>query len=241
MTRAPNRVLDLAELQRPAFARLVQELASLASRDPVSYLHPSKRWEYPWAMERAQLAQRSRVLDAGCGASVFPIWLARHGHDVTGVDLNTPRGLDRLHDTHVDYVDAGITALPFADNSFDAVFCISVIEHLGHDGVPAALAELRRVARPGSRLLITTDYYESADARLEYRGELGVFPVEWAFFDETLLRRYLLDAPGLRVDGAVDLAVDWDRVRATMPAFHGYPYTSIGVALIKVPDASARR
>lgn len=60
------------------------------------------------------------------------------------------------------------------------------------------------------------------------------FPVTWNIFDEERLRRRVLEALGFRVDGEVDLRVDWDAVRPRMRRFHGYPYTSVGVALIRV-------
>lgn len=78
--RAPNRLLDLGELEEPVFQRTLQRLDALTGRESISYLHPSKRWEYPWALERARLAWGSRVLDAGCGASIFPVYLSELGH-----------------------------------------------------------------------------------------------------------------------------------------------------------------
>ena len=231
--RAPNRVLDLQELDEPFFAHTLQHLDALERRDSISYLHPSKRWEYPWALDRACLAPGSRVLDAGCGASIFPVFLAKLEHQVSAVDLEVPEGLDRAHGVTIDYRRAGLTELPFPDRHFDAVFCISVIEHLGHQGVPHALQELRRVVRPGGRLLLTTDFYEDADAELWHEGDGGSFPVDWDFFDPNLLRQFLLQAPGLEVEGEVDLRVDWKQVRPAMRRFHGYPYTSVGVTLVR--------
>lgn len=230
---APNRTLNLNELEHAPYRDILAELDALRARDNISYLHPSKRWEYPWAVERARLAPGSRVLDAGCGASIFPVYLARAGHRVSALDLDVPEGLAAAHGVTIDYVRGNLTELPFEDESFDAVFCISVIEHLGRQGIPRAVSELRRVTRRGGRLLITTDYYEDADAQLWYEGPGDPFPVEWSFFDEPRLREYLLEAPGLQVDGEVDLRVDWDAVKPRMRRFHGYPYTSVGVALIR--------
>ena len=175
-----------------------------------------------------------RRRDAGCGASIFPVYLAEQGHQVAAVDLHPPSGLAERHGVAVDYVSAGINALPFGDETFDAVFCVSVIEHLGHAGVLGALAELRRVARPGARLMITTDYYEDARAQIWYEGSDRRFPVDWSFFDEEHLRRYLMGADGLELEGDVDLSVDWDDLRPRMRAFHGYPYTAVGVTLVRV-------
>lgn len=49
-------------------------------------------------------------------------------------------------------VAADITALPFADGSFDLVVCSHVLEHVGDE--TAALAELRRVVRAGGEAIV---------------------------------------------------------------------------------------
>jgi SAM-dependent methyltransferase len=231
--RTPNRLLDLRELEEPFFAQTLQQLDTLTERESVSYLHPSKRWEYPWALARAQLAPGSCVLDAGCGASIFPVYLAKQQQHVVGADLTVPTGLADLHGVPIDYVVAGLTNLPFGDKKFDAVFCISVIEHLGYEGIPQALAELRRVIRPGGRLMITTDYYKNANAELWYTGEGASFPVDWSFFDYEHLDRYLLQAPGLTLEGELDLQANWTHIEPQMRRFHGYPYTSVGITLMR--------
>lgn len=46
-TRAPNRVLDLDEMETPAYRAVLDRLDALVARDDVSYLHLGKRWEYP--------------------------------------------------------------------------------------------------------------------------------------------------------------------------------------------------
>jgi SAM-dependent methyltransferase len=229
--RAPNRLLDLDELQRPDYARVLARMDEMLQREDVSYLHPGKRWEYNWALERANLEPGSRVLDAGAGDSIFPVYLASEGHEVTAVDLAFDGSLGELHGVPVEYVQADLTDLPQADESFDAVFCISVIEHLPEDRIPLAMQELRRVLRPGSPLLLTTDYYEDADAEIWYEGDDRRFRVDWGIFDEDRLRRLILEAPGFRVEGELDLSVDWDEVRPRMRAYHGYPYTSVAVML----------
>jgi len=229
----PNRPLNLQELDLPAYRRVIERLDELAGTETVSYLHPSKRWEYPWALERASLGKGSKVLDAGCGGSIFPIYLAEIGHRVTACDISPPPRLDRLHGASVGYACADLTALPFEDRVFDTVFCISVIEHLSEERMPAALQELRRVLRDGGGLLLTTDYYEDARAEVWYESSDRRFRVDWSFFDEPKLRRVVIEAPGFRIEGDLTIEVDWSTVSPQMRRFHGYPYTSVGVKLIR--------
>jgi SAM-dependent methyltransferase len=86
------------------------------------------------------------ALDVGARAGHQTRWLERRGYTVTPVDLTSA-----FPGCHVVNVDEG---LPYADASFDLVWCSEVIEHLQD---PArALAEMRRVTLPGGRLVLTT-------------------------------------------------------------------------------------
>ncbi|MFO7963001.1 MAG: class I SAM-dependent methyltransferase [Desulfobacterales bacterium] len=234
--RSACRVLDLDEMQEPFFRKVLQDLEHLVSLESVSYLHPSKQWEYPWAMEQSCLTAGSRVLDAGCGASIFPIYLAHEAFRVSAVDLNPPAGLDERHGVRVNYAVGDMTRLPWKNDVFDAVFCISVIEHLDVMNMPAALQEIRRVLKENGRLLLTTDFFADRNAKLRYEGPGEAFDVDWNFFDPKMLEEVVLNAPGFTVCGSVSIDVDWTSVRRQMRRFHGYPYTSVGVALSKTPD-----
>jgi SAM-dependent methyltransferase len=229
----PNRVLNLKELQHPSWRNLLRRMDQLLARDEISYLHPSKRWEYPWALEQAKLLPGNRVLDAGCGLSIFPVYLATIGMRITACDVELPVRLDRLHGCFVEYIRGDLTALPLADSTFDAIFCISVIEHLEEHRAFNAMGELRRVLRPGGRLLLTTDYYENSEAEIWHEGLADRFRVDWRVFDEAGLRHFLCRAVGFKLAGELELSVDWDQTRAAMRRFHGYPYTSVGISLIK--------
>ena len=63
----------------------------------------------------------------------------------------------RALDPDLDLRVADARALPFPDASFDAVACVSVIEHIAGDGDAQAMAEMRRVLRPGGVLHLTTN------------------------------------------------------------------------------------
>lgn len=73
--------------------------------------------------------------------------------DLLPEEIATWRDLDPALDLRV----ADARALPFPDGSFDTVVCVSVIEHIAGDGDRTAMAELRRVLRPGGVLHLTTN------------------------------------------------------------------------------------
>ncbi len=74
------------------------------------------------------------------------------------VDISAP-ALRALRARGADAVLGEVTALPFADASFDLVCAMDILEHVDdEDGV---LSELSRVARPGASLLISTPLHPS--------------------------------------------------------------------------------
>lgn len=235
---AENRLLQMADLQKAFYRRTVREMENLLARHAGFYLHPSKRWEYPWALERAGLSKCRHVLDVGCGASIFPLFLVRRGVAVTAMDPFLPESLRMPADPCPAYVRGRMQQLPFRSRAFDAVFCISVIEHLPVSDMHAALEEMARVLKPGGRLLLTTDYTRDAHETIWYEGPGDRFAVDWNIFDRAGLDRLLDAANGLEVDGELDLTADWPRIRREMRGFHGYPYTSVGIAFRKQDPGS---
>src|SRR5947208_884804 len=72
--------------------------------------------------------------------------------------------------------------LAFDDASFDLVYALSVFTHLTGDLQVAWRDELRRVLRPGGRLLITThgrSYVPRLDVEERERFESGELVVRW--------------------------------------------------------------
>jgi demethylmenaquinone methyltransferase/2-methoxy-6-polyprenyl-1,4-benzoquinol methylase len=93
------------------------------------------------------------VLDACCGTGDLAIACARAGGRVTGLDFS-PAMLARARRKapELEWVEADVLALPFADESFDATtvgFGVRNVEDLER-----ALSELRRVLRPGGRVAV---------------------------------------------------------------------------------------
>jgi arsenite methyltransferase len=102
---------------------------------------------------------RERVLDAGCGPGFYiSEILERVGPEgtVVGVDTSSPMlalAAKRCEGhSNVSFSEGDVTALPVADADFDRALSVQVLEYV--DDIPAALAELFRVLRPGGRVLI---------------------------------------------------------------------------------------
>jgi ubiquinone/menaquinone biosynthesis C-methylase UbiE len=145
-------------------------------------------WEYPWAIVNTQFHQGMEVLDVGSGWSIFPMYLAKLDAHVTAVDTDVVQMnhispfLARLVSAEISYRIGDATSLEFPDNTFDRVYCLSVLEHLEEEtrnGKPfnarkrnldiVAIRELLRVLRPGGLLAITADWSEQPDNLRSYR------------------------------------------------------------------------
>lgn len=95
-----------------------------------------------------------RLLDAGCGPGTITLGLARKvapgkviGIDVEESQFESARKQVEREGLNLELRQASVYELPFEDGSFDAVFSHAVIEALSDPA--AAIAELRRVLKPG--------------------------------------------------------------------------------------------
>lgn len=93
-----------------------------------------------------------RVLDAGCGSGRLLDELRGYGH-VTGLDLNPDSVEIARSRGHEDVVQGPVEQLPWAEETFDLVISLDMVEHTVDDR--ATLRELRRVTKAGGRFLMT--------------------------------------------------------------------------------------
>ena len=113
----------------------------------------------PAIMDLAGDVSGHRILDAGCGSGPLAVALRDKGADVTGFDVSAAmvdlarQRLGADADLHVaDLAEP----LPFADAEFDDVVASLVLHYLKDWAGP--LAELRRVLKPGGRLIISVNH-----------------------------------------------------------------------------------
>jgi SAM-dependent methyltransferase len=91
----------------------------------------------------------SRLLEVGTGPGVDAVAFRAAGLDVVGVDLSAEH-VRLAREAGIEAHVAAAQVLPFADASFDALWCASVLMHMPDADLDEALAEFARVLRPGS-------------------------------------------------------------------------------------------
>ena len=116
-------------------------------------------YERPAMLALAGDVTGRRILDAGCGSGPLFAALRDRGAIVTGIDASTGMlelARRRLGDgAALQVADLGST-LPFPDGAFDDVIASLVLHYL--EDWTAPLAELRRVLKPGGRLIASVDH-----------------------------------------------------------------------------------
>lgn len=145
------------------------------------------------ALLESALRPGERLLDAGCGTGFNLVALGRRSRGV-GIDIS-PEALALCRQRGVRVARASLLALPFPDETFEALTSFDVLYHAWVSDDEAAVVEMARVLRPGGILLARVPALEAlrgahdveVQTRHRYtRGELAA----------------LLEAGGLRVERA---------------------------------------
>jgi SAM-dependent methyltransferase len=127
-------------------------------------------WHLRRIARRLGVRPGEQVLDVACGDGAWLGLLQAQGAAVHGVDISSvavERCRQRL--PGADIRESVAEALPYADDAFDLVTCMGSLEHFLDK--PRALTEMRRVARPGARLLLLVPNAGFLTRRLGlYRG-----------------------------------------------------------------------
>ncbi|MBP1999898.1 SAM-dependent methyltransferase [Paenibacillus shirakamiensis] len=137
----------------------------------------SRPYEYEWC--KNFISKYDCVLDAACGIPhPLKFYLANHSAEVFACDAD-PRiaSAEQIYeeirsdigeeacklieqlDTSNLYLEQGnIAALSYADETFDKILCISVLEHMNLPDQLCAMQEFHRTLKKQGTLLITLDY-----------------------------------------------------------------------------------
>ncbi len=133
--------------------------------------HYPRVFEYSWLLEQLRGAKDKKVLDIGAGVCPLPICLAHWGNKVVTVDAHTIKrdfknvenwnewGYLDYSETHPRIQSHNQDFSFFGDksSSYDAIYSISVIEHMPRKIRLGILRQASKLLRPGGELLLTID------------------------------------------------------------------------------------
>ncbi len=111
-----------------------------------------------WLPSRAGNVLKTDAWDEAVGNGLYPFLVTR-ASDVVAIDVS-PAVVAAARDRHpgLRCQVGDVRKLEFADSSFDTVVSNSTLDHFGsREEIAIALAELRRVLRPGGELVLTLD------------------------------------------------------------------------------------
>ena len=139
--------------------------------NPISSI---RYFEFEFSKHHLQSNAPKRILDVS-SPRAFAFYICKKVSTSTYTMINPDR-IDRqetliqkkaLNINNLNVLDGDATKLKFADNKFDAVISISVIEHINGNGDMKAMKEFWRVLTPGGKLILTT--HIAKQKRVEYR------------------------------------------------------------------------
>jgi ubiquinone/menaquinone biosynthesis C-methylase UbiE len=115
-----------------------------------------------WTLDLAHVQPGHVVLDVGCGTGTLLLAAAErvgpsgavHGVEPSPEMAAHARHKAAAHRAPLAVVEGSADRLPYAPASFDAVFCTLVVHHLPRSMQEGAIREMRRVLRPGGRVVI---------------------------------------------------------------------------------------
>lgn len=149
-----------------------------------------------------QAADGAPVADLGCGPGHVAAWLAGHGLAVVGIDLSPAMiAAGRRDYPRVEFREGDFLALPAADGEFAAAIAFYSIIHLEPGELRRALDEIRRVLRPGGRVLIAFH----AGSEIRHQTQWWGHPIELDFrFLQPAEVAEALESAGLRVEMSLE-------------------------------------
>jgi SAM-dependent methyltransferase len=187
------RAYELAVAIRPARALAVDGpplpprrlLVRVAGTADGEWFLRSGRAAYDAIAASVPLDEVESVLDFGCGCGRVLRYWSDGARTVAGSDRDAG-AVDwcRAHLPFAKVVRNGLAPpLAYPDESFDLVYALSVFTHLTAELQTAWRDELRRVLRPGGRLLVTTHgraYLPRLEGEERERFERGELVVRWS-------------------------------------------------------------
>lgn len=97
------------------------------------------------------------ILEVGFGSGLTFLNLNEKYKKIYGLDLtcdvNIVKEVFASHNIHPDLRNGNVLSMPYADNQFDTVLLISILEHLKPQELAQAFQEIKRVLKPGGQIV----------------------------------------------------------------------------------------
>lgn len=196
LPKSKRNVQARQNAKSPEVIRLSKQFGELYFDGPRDYGYGGYYYDGRWLpvakdmIEHFGLKPGDRVLDVGCakGFLVKDLMIACPGLEVFGVDISEyalkhcePEVIGRLHQGQAH-------ALPFPDQSFDAVISLNTLHNYNRNTVVDAIRELQRVSK--GRAFIQVDSYRNPEQKQLFEewvltAEFHDYPEQWLqVFDE---------------------------------------------------------
>jgi SAM-dependent methyltransferase len=188
---APGVVFDEWFMQDPALFQQWMETA--APREEAYQVGVARNYVLPLLKKLGYSPGSADVLSAACGLAADVDVLNDAGYDTWGIDCGNRVQRWTMRNNRERLSRADLFALPFPEASFDFVYCLNVIEHIGTVGDTTkvtpdykqqridAVRSLLRVTKPGGYVLLS--------------GVNRLFPLDFFHLQDTPLRFVRLHSP----------------------------------------------
>lgn len=142
---------------------------------PIQAPYWSRKWEWPWAVDRADISDGLIVADMGSGnMSPISVYLGKiyPSIKIYAVDLN----LSPFPDTkQIKTLQENLIHTSIPSSSVDRVICISTLEHMGKDNWIPAMEEFKRILKPEGKIILTVDVENNRGSMWNFKK----FELEW--------------------------------------------------------------
>jgi len=112
------------------------------------------------------LIPKGKALDTCCGIGTNPVYLARNGFDVTGIDISLiaigmAKKKARQAKVNINFVAESFIDLSFKDEVFDFIFDMGCFHHVETEDRPKFIEGVFRVLKKGSVYMLTCFSYKN--------------------------------------------------------------------------------
>ncbi|MEN9328783.1 MAG: hypothetical protein RI947_1591 [Candidatus Parcubacteria bacterium] len=147
--------------------------------------------EFEGDLLNMQLHESKRVLDVGCGDGRLMKELKSKGRHVVGIDI-VKESLEKAKKSGEDVVMASWHETPFADNTFDGIYCLgrSFLHNITEIDQLRMLLEMNRIMQLGSRLIMDLpnpdegDYAHERERMDNQSRDMGIWNVSKGFIND---------------------------------------------------------